>query len=713
MPNAQPVATRHGLNLLLATAALLSAWLLFQVQPMVAKRILPWFGGGAAVWTTAMLFFQVALLVGYLYAHLTARAFSPRKQVYLHVSLLAAAAVAVCVIGVMPPDAWKPQASDRPALGILMRLAGSVGLPYLMLAATAPLVQVWFSRANPGRSPYRLYAVSNIGSLAALLSYPFALEPKLGLSQQGALWAGLFLAFAALCALSAISSLKTEASATSEARGSFPRSDAPRDSSPQSEEPAPKLRYVLWLALPACASILLLAFTSYLTQHLAPIPLLWILPLVVYLLSFILTFDSDRWYRRWFWMPLAALLSLAAVLTWLQNLPPPVPWMISLHIMLLFAAAMVCHGELVRVRPTASRLTVYYLAIAAGGALGGFFVSVAAPVLFSDHYELHFGLLLAWLLALASLIADRQSPFYRGGKRAALAGLLGCVVLLVGLAAAMALDIHKQHRGVIAADRNFYGPLQVALRNESSQDAYYEFINGQISHGGQFADPSRRDLATSYFHNGSGIGRVFSELKPQPPRRVGVVGLGAGTLAAYASRGDSFQFYEINPQVIEFAEKHLTYLRNARKRGAEIAIHRNDARLALERQEPQQFDVLVLDAFNGDAIPTHLLTMEAFEIYLRHLSADGVLAVHISNLYLDLEAVLQAAANRYGLEASNIVTQADVSPGAAAANWVLLHRREGYFGERKFGVNLRVVHQAWPPVSWTDDYTNVPKILSW
>ncbi len=702
MHDATPIAPRQGLNFLLAMTALLSAWLLFQVQPMVAKRVLPWFGGGAAVWTTAMLFFQASLFIGYLYAHVTARALPPRKQVYLHVTLLAAAAVAIIVVGVLPPDAWKPQDSNRPVLGILAQLAGSVGLPYLMLAATAPLVQVWFSRANPGRSPYRLYAVSNVGSLAALLTYPFALEPKLGLSQQGDVWSGLFFVFAALCALSALSSLRAEPP-TSEPRGLLPRSEAP------SQRP----RYLFWLALPACASILLLAFTSYLTQHLAPIPLLWILPLVVYLLSFILTFDSDRWYRRWFWLPVAALLSLAAVATWLQSFPPPVAWMISLHLALLLAAAMVCHGELVRMRPPASGLTAYYLTIAAGGALGGFFVSVAAPLVFDDHYELHFGLLLAWVLALAALVGDRQSPFYRGGRGAALAGFAGCSVLLAALLAAMALDIHKQRRGVIAADRNFYGALQVVVRNESSPDAYYEIVNGQIFHGGQMVDPSKQDSAMSYYYAASGVGRLFKELKPEPPRRVGVVGLGAGGLAAYAMAGDSFHFYEINPQVTDFAERHFTYLRNARKRGSEVAVHQGDARLVLERQEPQRFDVLVLDAFNGDAIPTHLLTMEAFEIYLRHLAEDGVLAVHISSLYLDLEAVLQAAASRYGLEASNIVTNADASPGASAANWLLLHRREGYFAERKFGLNLRVVHEAWPPVPWTDDYTNVLKIVSW
>jgi Spermine/spermidine synthase domain len=364
-------------------------------------------------------------------------------------------------------------------------------------------------------------------------------------------------------------------------------------------------------------------------------------------------------------------------------------------------------------RPAASRLTAYYLSIAAGGALGGLFVTLVAPLIFNDHYELHLGILLAWLLALAALITDRESPFYDGGKGTAFAGLLGAVGLLLALMVAMFVEIRYQRRGVIAADRNFYGALQVAHRLRSHPDAYYEIVNGQISHGGQFADPINQDVAMWYYHAESGIGKVLIDLKPQPPRRVGLVGLGAGSLATYAQSGDSFHFYEINPQVIDFAEKYFTYLKNARDRGAQIEIHRGDARLVLERQEPQQFDVLVLDAFNGDSIPTHLLTTEAVDLYLRHLADDGILAVHVSNLYLALEAVAQALADHFDMEAARYLTAASITPGAGDTNWVLLHRRKGYFAERNFGEPLRRTPEAWPPVRWTDDYTNIIKIMTW
>jgi hypothetical protein len=412
-------------------------------------------------------------------------------------------------------------------------------------------------------------------------------------------------------------------------------------------------------------------------------------------------------------MPLAAFLCFPAVVAWQQKFPPAAALMISLHVALLFAAAMVCHGELVRLRPAASRLTAYYLCIAAGGALGGLFVSLVAPVLFNDHYELHLGLVMAWVLALAVLVTDPQSPFYDGGKGKAFAGLMGSIAALIALLIAMFVDVREQRRDVFAADRNFYGALQVALRQPESPDAYYELINGQIVHGGQFADPINHDVAMWYYHAESGIGKVFLELKPEPPRRVGLVGLGAGGLTTYAQAGDSFHFYEINPQVIEFAERHFTYLKNARARGAEVQIHQGDARLVLERQEPQGFDVIVLDAFNGDSIPTHLLTTEAVELYLRHLADDGILAIHVSNLYLTLEAVTQAMADRFGLDAVRYLTTSTATTGAGDANWVLLHRREDYFKERKFGEPLRRTPEAWPPVTWTDDFTNVLKILTW
>jgi hypothetical protein len=708
MPETPPLTARTGgLNLLLAATALVSAWLLFQVQPMVAKRILPWFGGGAGVWTTAMLFFQAALFVGYLYAHWVTRTLAPSKQLALHATLLAISVVLTFVVGVVPPDAWKPSDADRPIARILLTLGACVGLPYLMLAATAPLVQVWFARANPGRSPYRLYAVSNVGSLAALISYPWLLEPNMGLTRQGLAWSALFAVFAVACAISGVRSLRRAKSAAAAAPLNLTRERVSgRD------QLAAKPRYILWLALPACASILLLAITVYISQNVAPIPLLWVLPMVVYLLSFILTFDSDRWYYRPFWMPVAAILSFTAAFSWQKEVSPSIDWMISLHLSLLLAAAMVCHGELARMRPLASRLTSYYLCISAGGALGGLFTGVIAPLIFPDQFELHVGVMLAWALALTVLVTDRKSPFYDGGKRIAFIGLLTMVALFIGVTVALFVHVRSQRAGAIDSARNFYGVLKLVEKNSPS--SHYELTNGHIVHGAQFTDEQNRRVPLWYYHHDSGVGGVMVDLRPKPPRSVGVVGLGAGTMAAYAEAGDSFQFYDINPQVIDFAERHFTYLKDARERGADVKIVEGDARLSLERQRPQKFDVLVLDAFNGDAIPMHLLTMEAFDLYFSHLDEDGILAVHITNAYLKLDFVVQAAIERYGLSPSRIRTGQDTATGAlGAAEWVLLHREKGYFEKRLFGGPMSDQIYRIKPVVWTDDYTNVFEILKW
>ena len=699
-PSAQPARTL-SLKLLLAATTLLSAWLLFQVQPMVAKRILPWFGGGAAIWTTTMLFFQAALFVGYLYAHLVAKSLPSRMQVLLHCGLLTLAAVLVAAIGVVPPDSWQPGVTGRPALRILATLAGCVGLPYLVLAATAPLVQVWFSRANPGRSPYRLYAISNLGSLAALLSYPLLLEPNLGVIHQGVVWSALFVVFAASCGASGLLSL-----------GSDPAQVDNAATIPASETTG-RLQYAFWIALPACASVLLLAITAYICQNIAPIPLLWIMPMVVYLISFILTFDSDRWYDRRVWMPLAAVTSFAAVYTWHTDQSPDIPYLVGLHLALLLAVCMVCHGELARMRPPTDRLTTYYLCIASGGALGGLFTGLVAPQIFVDHYELHLGLLAAWLLAIGVLVTDRNSPFYDGGKGRAFVGIVAIAALFVAFIIGLGIHVKDRRYGAVEMARSFYGPLMLSERLVAESETCFELTNGHIAHGGQFRDPTNRRVPVWYYHAESGIGEVLLKLKATPPRHVGVVGLGAGTLAAYAEKGDVFRFYDINSQVIDFAERQFTYLADARQRGAEATTIEGDARRSLEQGTPQAFDVLALDAFNGDAIPVHLLTLEAFDAYLRNLAPDGIIAVHVTNSYLNLDAVVQAAVDRYKLDAAFFKTPADMSPGAGAATWILLHRTPGYFASHNFGEPLERDGNPVDPVTWTDDYSNVVEILKW
>jgi len=705
------------LNSALAATTLLSAWLLFQVQPMVAKRILPWFGGGSAVWTTAMLFFQTALFAGYLYAHLLVQRLAARRQVLVHLALLAVAAASALAVGVIPADAWKPTHSGQPSLHILAMLAASVGLPYLMLSATAPLVQVWFSRANPGRSPYRLYALSNAGSLAALLSYPFLVEPHLGVARQAAGWSLLFAAFAILCGTSGLLALlrvplappviPAVAVVPDQALADFGELSRVEPVAHVNDDRPLWLQYVFWLALPACASVLLLAVTAHLCQDVAPIPLLWILPMVVYLLTFILAFDSERWYRRAVWMPLGAALSFAAVWNWHAYATASIHWRLGVHLALLLALGMVCHGELARMRPPTSRLTSYYLCLSAGGALGGLLAGIVAPLVLTDHYELHFSILAAWVLAMTAMVADRRSPFHDGRN---FKGLLGMAALLVALALAMDSHASGERGNSLALARNFYGVLKVREISAGSDDSYYHLTNGDISHGSQFRSVNNRRVPLSYYHPATGVGQIMTALDEQTPQRVGLVGLGVGTLAAYAEAGDEFQFFEINPQVIEFADKYFTYLQDARERGAKITTVEGDGRLSLERAPSKHYDVLVLDAFNSDAVPAHLLTLEAFELYLDRLKPDGILAVHITNEHLNLAEVVQAAADRFDLDAAVEQRVADGSPGDATTQWALLYRRRGYFAERDLGGPLSQLATE-SPVLWTDDYSNLLGIL--
>jgi hypothetical protein len=697
-PGRRPVS----LNLLLAATAFLSAWLLFQVQPMVARRILPWFGGGTAVWTTVMLFFQAALFAGYLYAHLLAQR-APRLQAGLHVALLAAAAAMALLIGVLPADWWKPAVGDLPALRILAMLAACIGLPFVMLAATAPLVQAWYARVNGGASPYRLYALSNVGSLAALLSYPLVVEPTIALSRQGELWALLFAAFATACGASALLALR--------AAGPLAIESAAGAAAPPIEARPRRLERFFWIALPACASVALLAITAHLCTDVAPIPLLWVAPMAVYLLSFIATFDSDRWYDRRIWLPAAAVASFAAVWVWQADTGQTFASLrsqIIVHLVLLLAFCMVCHGELARMRPPAARLTNFYLSIAAGGVLGGLLVGVVAPLVLSNNYELQLGMLAAWLLAMAVLATDRQSPLYDGGY---FRGWLGMAVLLIALGAAMSVYVAEKATRAVARARNFYGVLTLRELNRETPIAFYELTNGQVSHGSQFRDETNRRIPTLYYHADSGVAPAVMTADPHQARRVGVVGLGAGTLAAYAEKGDEFRFYDVNPQVLDFAEKYFTYLADARARGAKTTLVEGDARLALEREPPQQFDVLVLDAFNSDAIPVHLLTLEAFEVYLKHLKEpDGILAVHVTNEHLDLEPVVVSAAERFGLDGVYIHAEPDESPSSAQSMWVLLSRQPGRFGDLNVGRPLET-SPGRDPVVWTDDFSSVLSVL--
>jgi hypothetical protein len=719
------------------------AFLLFLVQPLIGKYILPWFGGAPAVWTTCMLFFQVLLLGGYAYAHFSARWLKPRIQVITHLVLVAAA---LALLPITPADAWKPADGGDPTLRILGLLLASIGLPYLVLAATSPLMQHWFSRTNPGVSPFRLYALSNIGSMLALLSFPVYFETQFTRTWQARLWGWGLIVYAAGCALCAWKFWQAKMAETPEE--SVPKSHAQNPIlRPEATEGRPKpeslnsqpstLNRLLWLLLPACASTLLLATTNMLCQEVAVIPFLWVLPLSLYLLSFIICFDSPRWYVR---LPFALALAAAlAGICWMLFLGTEASMYLQLIIYPtgLFICCMVCHGELYRLRPDPRYLTGFYLVIAAGGALGGLFVAVAAPLIFNDYYELHWGLFLCGLLFLMVCLRglNPENQKKKDGGRIKFSQpqrTAGCVVLtagLVALGAALWIQSHSQlnltpqtdptrkghpyAKTRVERSRNFYGVLAVYQHDAVEWNTHLmEFSHGRTLHGIQFTDPERARWATAYFSELSGIGMLMQALPPGN-RRFGVVGLGAGTLAAYPKKGDYLHMYEINPEVLRLASKWFTYLTNCQ---GKLEMTMGDARLSLETEPPQNFDLLVLDAFNSDAPPVHLLTKEAFAIYERHMKTNGLIAVNISNKRINLEPVVANLAREFHYKLAIVDNPAPQDkPWIMTASWALLARDDT--GEKI--INSPAIQLAsHPPLTnsvhirlWTDDFASLFQII--
>ena len=758
--------------LLYAATIFLGAFLLFEIEPIIGKRLLPWFGGAPAVWTTCLFFFQLTLLAGYLYAHALIRRLTPEAQRNLHRAVLALAVVVLAAGAwlwgspVLPGAAWKPDGGAEPIPRLLALLAVSVGLPYFLLSTTGPLLQAWAARADPRARIYRLYALSNAGSLLAPLTYPFLVEPALTLRAQAAIWSGLFVLFAVGSAACA--------SLASRFPAAIPAPVAATDAA------AGRPPYLLWFALSACGSWMLLATTNQMCQEVAAIPFLWLLPLCLYLLTFILCFESDRIYSRAVFGPLLAGSLGWAALVLYRGYVVPIRTQVAAFSLALFSACMACHGELARSRPDPSRLTSFYLTIAAGGAAGGIFVAVAAPAFFHGFWEIHVGLALSALLAILALVRDRGSWLWRGRPWPALGVLIGSAALAwlvrkpdafsslgealrsfwsdegrartLGVASAVALllaalgrialrrerpslagaclfgglgllgfvlisDVRAFEETAVEMSRNFYGVLTVEERHAMDPELRrLDLRHGRIVHGVQYQAPEKRRMPTTYYGEKSGIGVLLRNLPrgASGPLNVGVVGLGVGTIAAYGRPGDRYRFYDINPAVAALsgpAGRVFSYLRDC---PAAVELVLGDARLSLERElernQRQDFDVLALDAFSSDAIPVHLLTREAAGIYLSHLRRpDGVLAVHISNRHLDLEPVLRALANSLRLEAAVVDTESE-DDATWGATWVLLSR------ERRV-LDTPAIDDASEDLGeetvrlWTDDYSNLFGVL--
>jgi spermidine synthase len=676
------------LALLFASTIFLSAFLLFEIQPLIAKFILPWFGGSASVWSAVLLFFQLLLVAGYFYAHCSIRFLKPRRQLWLHGALLAASLLTLPII---PSSAWKPAAAGDPTLRILLLLTVTVGLPYTLLSATGPLLQAWYLRVNAESVPYRLFSLSNLGSMLALLSYPFVVEPSLTLGAQARIWSAAYAIFAALCALTG---WRSRESAFALQPGSG------KDISPPSSG-----AQLLWIGLAACASTLLLAVTSQLTQNVAPIPLLWVAPLALYLLSFILCFGNDRIYNRIVFLPLlAGSLAFFAYSDYISEKNISVKKLIPALCGALFVCCMVCHGELARRKPHPRFLTQFYLMVSAGGAIGGLFVALVAPRLFKDYLELPVAI--SACAVLVTCVLWSEAP----GKPRALWIRIALVVVACGLAGYLGFSEARKARGYIVSARNFYGTLRV--RDDAATEeapAQRVLTHGTITHGTELTGPGSARIATSYYGHASGASRGLRALGEAGPLRIGVIGLGAGVIAALARAGDTLHYYEINPLVVDIALTQFGFLRAC---PAEKHIFLGDGRLLLERLPDEQLDLLAVDAFNSDSIPVHLLTKEAFHTYRRHLNPGGVIAVDVANRYLDLKPVIAQAANEMGWTAMKVEDDGNEEDYYSASTWVLLCRSATIFKNANFRDPTTKPLASQPGFRvWTDDYSNMFQIL--
>lgn len=792
-----------------------SAFLLFQVQPLVSKCILPWFGGTPAVWTTCMLFFQTLLFAGYAYAHFSAQRLQPKMQAMVHLVLIVLGLVCLRVI---PGDAWKPPDSSYPALRILALLTATVGLPYFVLSSTGPLIQAWFARSFENRVPYRLYALSNVGSLLALLSYPFFFERKFDLKDQATIWMVGFVAYAALCGYAAVSLWMAfgqgaggRAQGAENAEGSRQKAEVPTEPRPLGsgkpevgsrkagggESALPivhptLLRRLLWIILPAFASVVLLATTNHICADISVSPLLWILPLSLYLITFIVAFDHPRWYRPNWTAGVTILAIYIVALVYnakhsevvlyesgtageivgkVANMmmpakktkkvdqadqeepastPPKSPkifvdfkWNLALNCLAMLGICLMCHGELVRLRPHPQFLTGFYLMIAAGGALGGLAVSLIAPNVFQTFAEWNLSLLGGYLLAVGLIIRSvwqslqPVSPGSKVKRLSPIALIVATITMPIAGIGMYDLIGYLHPPEMVMRARNFFGTLAVMLEQDTDSvtnektDRDYLLQNGKITHGLQFIDREQRRIPTTYYASASGVGLTIGYYRQTLANRgvrIGAVGLGTGTLAAYVDKGDSICFYEINPKVREITTsgKWFTYLKDAEELGGHVEIKMGDARLTMEREtaagDPPRFDVLVLDAFSGDAIPVHLLTKEAMEIYLSHLSTvknggiDGAIAVHISNLHVDLEPVVLGIAQALDLEHVFISNPNNYSVEQYNSDWIVLTHNQQLVADLSQYANTPPEKENPPqppvkPVLWTDSFSNLFEVL--
>ena len=690
--------------LLYALAVLLSSFLLFLVQPIIAKQIVPWFGGSASVWSACLTFFQLVLLAGYAYSDLVQR-LQPKAQTSLHAALLV---VSLISLPILAADGWKPMGDEAPLLRILGMLAVTIGLPYFMLSTTGPLIQSWWAREQHdpqmAQRAYRLFALSNAGSLLGLVSYPFIIEPYVSTQHQAWVWSTTYAVFTVLVILVGLRAMRRP-------MASAPSGGAQTDTEASTHRISLQDHF-FWFCMAGLATLLLLAISSHITQNVASIPFLWILPLSLYLLTFVLAFEGRGgrgWYRRETFMLPA--LAVSAIMAWglvaddgIMRIQEAIP----LYLGGLFLVCFFCHGELAQSKPPARKLTQFYFMVALGGACGGLTVSLLAPHLAPFYWELPAGLLAVALMALWVVLRQAETL------------LPTRVLFVVGAVASMTATVYYAHDHIDSlfhnnevASRNFYGTLRVnEARYEGQDHATRRLVHGVILHGLQSSDPGLRRMATTYYGPESGAGLAINWYAQNRPdgSRVGVVGLGVGTLAVYGRAQDHYRFYEINDAVIDLAQDQFTYLTDS---PAEKSFSLGDARLQLEREPPQAFDVLVIDAFSSDAIPVHLITQEAMAVYLRHLKQDGAIVFHVTNRYLRLPPVVQQLAHDAGLMAMLLSHQPDDTSGRllASTDYVLVTRNKALMADPEIQDAEYIIEPITGLRLWTDDFNNLLQVL--
>lgn len=690
---------RALVGLVFGAAIGLSGFLLFLVQPMAGKLILPWFGGSASTWIVSMLFFQAALLAGYVWAYGLSLPLALSAQAKIQLGIVAAS---LLFLPVSPSEAWKPDGAEDPTWRIILILAASVGIPYMVLATTTPLLSRWLAGVAPAMAPARFFAVANAGAFLGLLAYPFVVEPALTSRQQTLVWSGGFALYAVLFSICALMLLRSPAG-----RGA-PEPVRAHEPAPGAASDAP----LAWITYSALGSVLLLATSNSITLYAAVVPFLWVLPLSIYLLSFVTAFGAPRIYHRRVWA--AVFLALCGVLLLLGYPETPGELLTQLVVesCVLFAGCMICHGELARLQPPPVRLPKFYLAVAGGGAIGGVLTAVVAPLLLKQYFEHQLVILAIAFVALRNLLAARA------GVMKMAAGVTGAF-FAIGVAAAVQAEMDTRSI-LVERVRNFYGVLEVVKERESDPEKYSLALRqAGVDQGWQFQKNEFRLSPPCGYDGASALGLALNHQArrradgPDAPLRIGVIGLGAGMVAGLGHSGDVLRYYELNPAVVDLAHRYFSFLRDGKAK-ADVMI--GDARQVMERQlrlgQKQDFDILVMNAFRGASPPMHLMTKEAFETYLAHLAPDGVLAINFDVDTFEMAPLHRGMAREFGLAVRWFETPKG-RDCESPISWALYSRDEAFF-------KIPEVAKAASPwrddgrseTVWTDRSSNLMSILN-